>query len=246
MADKYPHVTEFVTTYMPVAQRAAAQLGVDPSLLLAQWGLETGWGKSILPGTHNLGNITDPSGRGVTALDAGNRRNFKIYKDYEDFADSYARLIQGKRYASAVGTGSDIHAYASALKAGGYAEDPNYVKNMIAAHRMVARTGVVPGVEPAPMPAATPAPAAPTYFPNASAGGGRVPTLSPAPKPEARLMNPVYSALGITGDQSYNTRQQPRASNNPFNIPTMEAPIPNQFRWDTEHLRQLIRNAKRY
>ena len=40
---------------------------VSPVALLAQAALETGYGKSVIPGTNNLFNIKDPSGKGVAA-----------------------------------------------------------------------------------------------------------------------------------------------------------------------------------
>ncbi len=62
-------VDAFVEQYRPIAERVAEQTGNDPELYLAKWGLETGWGKSIIPGTNNLGNIKDFSGSGVSAKD---------------------------------------------------------------------------------------------------------------------------------------------------------------------------------
>ena len=46
---------EFATKYRNAAVIAGQELGVDPGLIISQWGLETGWGKSIIPGTNNLG-----------------------------------------------------------------------------------------------------------------------------------------------------------------------------------------------
>jgi flagellum-specific peptidoglycan hydrolase FlgJ len=60
---------QFVATYGPIAEKIGAEIGVDPKILLAQFGHETGWGRAIIPGTYNLGNIKDPSGKGVRAKD---------------------------------------------------------------------------------------------------------------------------------------------------------------------------------
>lgn len=243
-----PHVTEFIQTYSPVAQRAASQLGIDPNILLAQWALETGWGKSILPGTHNLGNITDPSGKGVAAMDAGNLRNFKRYGSYEDFADQYAKLIQGKRYSSAVGMGSDIVGYATALKQGGYAEDPNYIRNMTSVYNTVTGANVeVP--EGAAMPPTTAPPPSPTTLP-ASVGLSpyavkNADVMQPYKPAGQALPNPVMSALGMSGENTY-VPPAPSSPNNPFNLPNYPvAPVPGMPQWETEHLRQLIRNASK-
>jgi hypothetical protein len=127
---------EFTQVYGPAAERAAKTLGVDPKMLLGQWGLETGWGKSIVPGTNNLGNIKDFSGSGTSATDnmTGSKDKYRAYDSPDAFADDYASLIQ-RKYPNAVGA-KDPLAFASALKSGGYAEDPRYVDKVVQATRM--------------------------------------------------------------------------------------------------------------
>ena len=44
MANK--NIEQFVETYGPVAQQVGKQIGVDPSVLLSQWGVESRWGQS--------------------------------------------------------------------------------------------------------------------------------------------------------------------------------------------------------
>lgn len=121
-------VSSFVQQYLPVAERVAKQLGVAPEALLGQWGLETGWGKSVIPGTNNLGNIKDFSGAGTTARDnmTGSVDAYRTYDTADAFADDYAGLLS-RRYKSALGTGKDAKRFFAALKANGYAEDPDYV-----------------------------------------------------------------------------------------------------------------------
>ena len=63
------NVQSFVDRVAPLAQTVGERLNVDPAILIGQWGLETGWGKSVVPGTNNLGNIKDFSGRGPMATD---------------------------------------------------------------------------------------------------------------------------------------------------------------------------------
>lgn len=127
---------EFAKTYGPAAERAGKALGVDPQMLLGQWGLETGWGKSIIPGTNNLGNIKDFAGGGVAATDnmTGSKDKYRSYESPEAFADDFASLIQ-RKYPKAVGA-KDPLAFATALKDGGYAEDPRYVDKVVQASRM--------------------------------------------------------------------------------------------------------------
>lgn len=129
----------FVAQYAPVADRVAERTGVAPDVLLAQWGLETGWGKSVVPGTNNLGNIKDFSSGGVSARDnqTGSVDRYARFKNAEDFADRFSTLLQSNRYRNALGSGDDVQAYGRALKAGGYAEDPHYVSKLESAYQMV-------------------------------------------------------------------------------------------------------------
>lgn len=130
----------FVQQYGNIADAVGKQLGVDRNVLLAQWGHETGWGKSVIPGTNNLGNIKDFSGGGVSARDniTGSTDSYRAYASPADFASEYAGLIS-RKYPNAVGAGADMSRYAAALKAAGYAEDPQYVAKLQGAMQTVQR-----------------------------------------------------------------------------------------------------------
>lgn len=123
------NITEFVKSAGPAAARVAKNLGVPVEAVLGQWGLETGWGKSVIPGTNNLGNIKDFSGKGVAATDnmTGSRDRYRQYGSVDEFADDFSRLLKNKRYSAALGS-QDAETYFSILKQGGYAEDPSYVQ----------------------------------------------------------------------------------------------------------------------
>lgn len=122
---------QFSRVYGPAAERAGKAIGVNPTALLSQWGLETGWGKSIIPGTNNLGNIKDFTGSGVAAIDNmnGSRDKYRKFGSPEEFADHYAGLIQ-RKYKGAIGAGDDIKKFTDAMVAGGYAEDPAYAEKI--------------------------------------------------------------------------------------------------------------------
>ncbi|WP_334017619.1 glycoside hydrolase family 73 protein [Burkholderia gladioli] len=129
----------FVQQYAPVAAAVGQRIGVSPDVLLGQWGLETGWGKSVVPGTNNLGNIKGP---GVAATDnqTGSTDQYRAYATPAAFGSDFANLITG-RYQDALGTGSDAAAYGKALQSGGYAEDPKYASKLSGAVDMVRKFG---------------------------------------------------------------------------------------------------------
>lgn len=133
---------EFAQQYGPLAASVGKNLGVAPEILLGQWGLETGWGRSVIPGTNNLGNIKDFSGSGVGATDnmTGSRDKYRAYDTADAFGQDFAGLI-GRKYRGAMGVGNDAQKWAEALKAGGYAEDPDYVRKVVAATDLVRKSG---------------------------------------------------------------------------------------------------------
>jgi hypothetical protein len=134
-----PNVQGFIQQYAPVAADVGQRIGVAPDVLLGQWGLETGWGKSVIPGTNNLGNIKGP---GVAATDnqTGSNDQYRAYSSPQAFGNDFANLISSN-YKGAVGTGSDASAYGKALKAGGYATDGNYANKLSGAVGMVRKFG---------------------------------------------------------------------------------------------------------
>ncbi|EMH3019789.1 glucosaminidase domain-containing protein [Burkholderia multivorans] len=136
----------FAAAYGDVATRIADQTGIDPVTVLGQLGHETGWGRSIIPGTNNLGNIKDFTGRGARARDnmTGSDDAYRVYSSPMEFADDYASLIR-RKYPAALNTGPDAAATAAALVKGGYAEDPAYRSKLIAATRTVGQAlGLTP------------------------------------------------------------------------------------------------------
>lgn len=126
------NIEQFSSQYGPLASKVGSELGVSPDLLLGQWGLETGWGKGIIPGTNNLGNIMDFSGGGVAAVDnyLGRTDKYRAFETPEAFGAHFVDLIK-RRYPNAVGVGDDAVKFATALKEGGYAEHPEYINSLV-------------------------------------------------------------------------------------------------------------------
>ena len=131
---------EFAAQYKDIAEKVGKELGVDPGILISQWGMETGWGKKQI-GQFNLGNIKDVTGKGPKAYDKmeKSRDSYKTYDSPDAFAADYASLIK-RNFPKAVGAGSDIGAFSAGLQAGekgAYATDPNYRKSLANTYKSV-------------------------------------------------------------------------------------------------------------
>lgn len=139
-ADTKDQVSAFIDQVEPQATRAAVQLGVPVDAVIGQWGLETGWGKSVIPGTNNYGNIKSFNGSAVAAKDnmTGSMDKYRQYANPDSFTEDFLNVLSHPRYAGLSGA-KDASSYFSVLKRGGYAEDPNYVSKGISAANMVAQ-----------------------------------------------------------------------------------------------------------
>lgn len=140
----------FVASIWPQAKRAAAELGIDPKVLIAQAALETGWGKHQIRtpgaggGANNLfgikagGSWRGESVRNLTTenVNGAERSELADFRAYaspaESFAD-YVRLLKTQpRYRDALAAGGDGRRYAAALQKAGYATDPAYAAKITA------------------------------------------------------------------------------------------------------------------
>lgn len=132
----------FVKSIWPLAKQAAATIGLDPKLLVAQAALETGWGKFVVKSasgesSHNLFNIK-ANGSVNESVDVQTTEfiaNTPIkvnaaFRKYESAAHSfrdYVSLIKGSaRYQDAVDQAANPERYVRALHKAGYATDPEY------------------------------------------------------------------------------------------------------------------------
>ncbi|OXI24365.1 glucosaminidase domain-containing protein [Burkholderia sp. AU15512] len=226
-------VQGFIQQFGPVAAAVSQRIGVAPDVLLGQWGLETGWGKSIVPGTNNLGNIKGP---GVAAKDnqTGSVDQYRAYPSPLDFGNDFVNMI-ANRYQSAVGKGADATAYAGALKAGGYAEDPKYVGKLSSAVDMVRKFGdTIASALSGTANASELTPAQMGGAPVISATGQRLngpqTTGAPAPTaaaPTASTGDPLLDmAHGIMGGMPKPANQAPAAGAVPASQPAQQSDDP--------------------
>ena len=109
---------EFVKIYGPVADQVSKDIGVDPRVILGQWGMETRWGSAMI-GEHNLGNIKDPSGKGKRAEDKkeGSNDPYLSFESPEGFGQYYSDYLK-RGFPNAVGAGADIPKFTTGLASG--------------------------------------------------------------------------------------------------------------------------------
>lgn len=134
---------EFVQRLMPHAREAAAMLGVEPDVLIAQAALESGWGSRQfnLPNgqpAYNLFGIKadlDWDGKRVAVstleyedgVAVRRREPFRAYDSYrESFLDYASFIVSNPRYGRALQAAQNAPAYFRELQRAGYATDPDY------------------------------------------------------------------------------------------------------------------------
>lgn len=123
------------------AQAAQRKWKIPASLQIAQYGLESGWGKHMPPGSNNPFGIKAVSGQpAVTVMThefTGGRyitiqAPFRMFASIADAFDAHAALLAtSDRYAKARVTLPDPVAFAHALT-GIYATDPHYGSELTA------------------------------------------------------------------------------------------------------------------
>lgn len=133
----------FVSTLLPVAEKIAADTGINPKLMVAQAALETGWGRHMIKGdqsqpSHNLFGIKADSrwqGDAVSitttefreGVPMKERADFRAYPDYESsFRDYVSFLESNPRYRDVLASADQPEVFAQKLQEAGYATDPQY------------------------------------------------------------------------------------------------------------------------
>ena len=137
----------FISDLWPAAQQAGQQLGVDPRNLIAQAALETNWGTRVPRdasgrSSNNLFGMKTGGQWNGASVTAGTQEyeegtaitttgQFRAYDSRaQSFQDYVSLLRNSPRYAAALNTGSNAHAFAAALQRGGYATDPDYASKV--------------------------------------------------------------------------------------------------------------------
>jgi len=143
---------EFIRDLMPYAERAAADLGVHPGVIVAQAALETGWGQQIIrhpdgKSSFNLFGIKADGGWpgdrvSVQTLEfeggvaVKKRAAFRSYVSLDEAVSGYVEFLRSNpRYRQALDQAGDVDAYLDGLESAGYATDPRYADKIRAIMR---------------------------------------------------------------------------------------------------------------
>ncbi len=136
----------FIQQVYAMAKQAAEKLGVQPEALIAQAGLETGWGKKITSfgdkNSFNLFNIKADKrwqGDSVTVQTLEVRQGiptkeyaaFRAYESPKQSFDDYVEFITNSPRYEKARQASDSESYIRALEEAGYATDPQYSEKII-------------------------------------------------------------------------------------------------------------------
>jgi peptidoglycan hydrolase FlgJ len=163
---------DFVAKLLPEAKAAAAALGVEPRVLLAQAALETGWGSTTpqhadgAPANNLFGIKAGSAWSGArttqwtlehqNGVTERKRADFRAYPTTSASFTDYVNLISNTpRYADALANAGNPVSYAHAVSAAGYATDPAYADKWLsiyhgdrldaALRRAAGTASVVPG-----------------------------------------------------------------------------------------------------
>ena len=139
---------EFVQKLLPMAEKVATNLGLEPQALVAQAAVETGWGQHMIHSvqgnnSYNLFGIkADKNWQGNRTLvdtiefENGQPRrqqaHFRAYGSFEESMKDYVSFIQqSPRYQQAVNNAAQAEGYFEQLQQAGYATDPQYAQKVM-------------------------------------------------------------------------------------------------------------------
>lgn len=110
---------QFTNEDIRLAEQVQEKYGVPASVTLAQYALESGYGKSTV-GQNNYFNI---KGTGTGG--------YKDYQSKEDAFMDYGRLLTTERYTEYTQDATTVQEYVQGIYDAGYAEDINYVSKIM-------------------------------------------------------------------------------------------------------------------
>ncbi|MFO1413560.1 MAG: flagellar assembly peptidoglycan hydrolase FlgJ [Burkholderiales bacterium] len=147
--------SDFVAAMKPYAEKAAEALGIPVHYIVAQAGLETGWGKhqprvaNGAPSNNLFGIKAGPEWKGAVAETetteyVGGKavkvvQRFRAYASPQEAFADFAQVLAGSGRYSAALTAKSADGYAAHMQRAGYATDPAYGAKLARTIKAVAR-----------------------------------------------------------------------------------------------------------
>ena len=130
---------EFIAYIAPSAKAVAAELGIDPRIVIAQAALESGWGKSVKG--NNLFGIKSHGQAG--GLDVATHEvidgqrvaitdQFRAYESYDDSVRGYGDFLKENPRYQPMLNAKTLEEQIVELGKSGYATDPEYADKVAA------------------------------------------------------------------------------------------------------------------
>ena len=137
-AGPYKDKAAFIAAITPAAEAAAANLNIDPKIIIAQSALETGWGKSV-KGNSYFGIKAHGSDKTVefdtheedaAGLMRKQTESFRAYDNLEDSVSGYADFLASNPRYKPMLKAETTEEQISALGQSGYATDSKYAEKI--------------------------------------------------------------------------------------------------------------------
>ena len=127
----------FLMRIAPRARAVAAELGIDPRIVMAQAALETGWGKSV-KGNNLFGIKSHGKGKGLMVtthedIDGDKvklKDSFRAYDSYEESISDYGEFLRENKRCKTMLEADTLDEQIMALGESEYATDPEYAKKI--------------------------------------------------------------------------------------------------------------------
>lgn len=134
-------VSQFIKKIAPTAQAEQKKYHIPASIIIAQAGTESDWGRSKLAYKYNnLFGIKATSKKhrvrmytkeNINGKTVEVKQYFATYQSWAESMNAHAKLLANNSQFKKVLTAKNYQAAAQALQDGGYATDPNYASELI-------------------------------------------------------------------------------------------------------------------
>lgn len=162
MASPFP--AEIINAALAAKAKYPESIQIPAAVTLAQWAIESGFGKHMPAGSHNPFGIKARPGEPYVAAvthefihghDTVTTAKFRKFASYAEAFDEHAKLLStGSPYATARKSLPDANAFAKALT-GVYATDPHYGTILISTMKKYGLYAVDKGAAPPEKPSST-------------------------------------------------------------------------------------------